>query len=67
MASQSNLLVQLKVFQYLSDASLIRLDCDAATIPPNDAIKYSSTLFKVWISPDHLFLDLILSGYQFDE
>ena len=39
--------LQLEVFQYLSDVSLIRLECEAATIPFNDAIQYASALRKV--------------------
>ena len=52
---------QLEVFQYLSDVSLIRLECEAATIPFNDAIQYSSALLKVRVFPNHFLLHLVLS------
>ena len=42
--------------------SLVCLDCDAVTIARNDTIQYSSTLFKVWVSPIACFL----ISYLFD-
>ena len=47
--------------------SLVCLDCDAVAIPVGDAVQYSPTLLEVWVSPEHLLLDCVLSGYHLDE
>ena len=58
---------QLKVYQHLSDVSLVRLDGHAVTIPFNDTIQYSSALLKVCVFPNHLllFLPLLFCSFFF--
>ena len=52
----------IRSFQFdLPDVSLVCLDCDAVAIPFDDAVQHSSTLLEVWISPDHMLLDFVLS------